>query len=283
MIKRIIAAVVALCAMTAPAQAVTPWDPIPLTIPSLKAWWDASYTPGVAQVGSVAVQVNDRSGNGEFIGSLAYSDPGYGSSTINGLNTLTFSGAQGMQTNDASFSRFLFPASTVFVLSRWVNDQQNSVLWSAVAGGTIRYNLHIPFLLKNYFDFGDPLHYPQVRLQASTSAGTHIIVALGNYATGALQLNQDGTVQTTGSLAGVPTPTFLCPLVVGQNSGCGTTPTLFFTGLLGEVLVYNTQLTTAQIQYVEGYLACKWGIQSQLPNTHPYHSVCPSYASPFFF
>jgi hypothetical protein len=44
---------------------------------------------------------------------------------------------------------------------------------------------------------------------------------------------------------------------------------------LNEILVFNTVLTTAQAQLVEGYLAWKWGLQSQLPAAHPYKSASP--------
>lgn len=44
---------------------------------------------------------------------------------------------------------------------------------------------------------------------------------------------------------------------------------------LGEMISYYTSLTTIQRQQVEGYLAAKWGIQSQLPNTHPYFAANP--------
>ena len=40
-------------------------------------------------------------------------------------------------------------------------------------------------------------------------------------------------------------------------------------GTIGEVILYNTALTTSQRQQVEGYLAYKWGLQSNLPSTHP--------------
>jgi hypothetical protein len=44
---------------------------------------------------------------------------------------------------------------------------------------------------------------------------------------------------------------------------------------LNEALVFNSVLTTAQTQLVEGYLAWKWGLQTQLPVAHPYKSASP--------
>ena len=49
-----------------------------------------------------------------------------------------------------------------------------------------------------------------------------------------------------------------------------------FNGFFHEVLVYNTPLTVAERQTVEGYLAWKWGLQNQLPPFHMYASVAPS-------
>jgi hypothetical protein len=37
-----------------------------------------------------------------------------------------------------------------------------------------------------------------------------------------------------------------------------------------ETIIYSTSLSTAQRQQVEGYLGWKWGLQSNLPTTHPF-------------
>ena len=39
---------------------------------------------------------------------------------------------------------------------------------------------------------------------------------------------------------------------------------------LAEVLIYDNNLSSEQKAQVEGYLAWKWGLQGQLPTTHPY-------------
>jgi hypothetical protein len=49
-----------------------------------------------------------------------------------------------------------------------------------------------------------------------------------------------------------------------------------FNGFFHEVIVYNTELTGAQRQTVEGYLAWKWGLQNQLPPFHMYASTAPN-------
>jgi hypothetical protein len=58
-----------------------------------------------------------------------------------------------------------------------------------------------------------------------------------------------------------------CP-PAGPNSG-GINGTQNFIGTMHEALLFTTALTTPQRQQVEGYLAQKWGLTSQLPAGHP--------------
>lgn len=46
-----------------------------------------------------------------------------------------------------------------------------------------------------------------------------------------------------------------------------------FEGFIGEVIAYNTSLTASQRQQIEGYLAHKWGLQTNLPVGHPFRSA----------
>jgi hypothetical protein len=47
----------------------------------------------------------------------------------------------------------------------------------------------------------------------------------------------------------------------------------FYYGYMAEILVFSNVLTVADRQRIEGYLAWKWGLQSQLPTLHPYAST----------
>ena len=59
-------------------------------------------------------------------------------------------------------------------------------------------------------------------------------------------------------------------------NGQGGTSTNSYASYLAEVVVFNTGLSLANRQLIEGYLAWKWGLQASLPNTHPYYSATPS-------
>jgi hypothetical protein len=56
-----------------------------------------------------------------------------------------------------------------------------------------------------------------------------------------------------------------------QNNSPGSA----FYGTLCELLVYQGDLSIQARQKVEGYLSWKWGIQSNLPTTHPYKTLNP--------
>jgi hypothetical protein len=71
---------------------------------------------------------------------------------------------------------------------------------------------------------------------------------------------QSGT--SDGSLASSTTYSF------ATNTG--------MNGYFYEILLYNTSFTATQRQQIEGYLAWKWGLQSNLPATHPYVFSPPS-------
>ena len=59
-----------------------------------------------------------------------------------------------------------------------------------------------------------------------------------------------------------------------QISGIGSTK--YWNGYVGEVLIYNKALSDVYRQYIEGYLAWKWGLQNNLPLTHYYYNAAPT-------
>jgi hypothetical protein len=70
---------------------------------------------------------------------------------------------------------------------------------------------------------------------------------------------------TTQDLVSYTAPT------IGSNTATGTA----YNGYLMEMLVYSPAATSTGRQLAEGYLAWKWGIQGNLPVSHPYYSAAP--------
>lgn len=78
-------------------------------------------------------------------------------------------------------------------------------------------------------------------------------------------------VEGTSPLSDIP--------VVGTGiSRIGGRPNQFlqdFHGNIGEILAYDERLNIGDRQQIEGYLAWKWGLESQLPIGHPYKNSPP--------
>ena len=50
-----------------------------------------------------------------------------------------------------------------------------------------------------------------------------------------------------------------------------------FSGEIAEVLVFDEQINSVSRQKIEGYLAHKWNLSSQLPELHPYADAPPAF------
>jgi hypothetical protein len=83
----------------------------------------------------------------------------------------------------------------------------------------------------------------------------------------------NGTAGTLYSTSSGGTTNIVANFELGNWSG-DTART--FNGGIGEFIYYNRILSTTEIQQVEGYLGWKWGLQTNLPNTHPYYSATPT-------
>lgn len=81
------------------------------------------------------------------------------------------------------------------------------------------------------------------------------------------------TTFTNGGIANIATDDN------GYGLGCirapGAVLALTLNGFIYEVIAFLTELPSAQRQAVEGYLALKWGVTSNLPATHPFRSLPP--------
>jgi hypothetical protein len=81
---------------------------------------------------------------------------------------------------------------------------------------------------------------------------------------------QTGTSVNTTASSGWAAPN--TNNVIGVEPATGN---WYYDGNIGEIIVFNTALTTSQRQQVEGYLAHKWGLSLSIPSTHPFYSIRP--------
>ena len=85
---------------------------------------------------------------------------------------------------------------------------------------------------------------------------------------------------TTSGFNGTKVPQQFSPSATGV--GCrpltsdGASITELFIGTMHELIILNQLPTVAIRQQIEGYLAWKWGIQGNLPASHPFKNAPPS-------
>jgi len=98
----------------------------------------------------------------------------------------------------------------------------------------------------------------QVVAGISSATGTNV------YANGYVVASSVSSAMTT------PTPTPMAQTLTVN----GMKPTVS-SNYVAELMVFNVALSDTQRQFVEGYLAWKWGFSNLLPPTHPYYIYAP--------
>lgn len=255
-----------------------PYANLPSKLPSLAAWYDFSNASTVTASGGKLSQITDLSGNGETLAQASSgSQPGYGSTTINGLNTVNFTGSQVILSNDTTFSRLFFMSTgmTMAFVQYPANGSADTFeIWSGSATPFFNFENGI------YWDWSFGQGSPS-RLHTSGSSTAPHIWVLNATPSATENIWLDGSLLTSGSTNAVTS--YNCPLAVGDAAGCseshGSSP---WSGQLGEIVLYSSQLTSNQQQEIVGYLACKWKLQANLPASHPYRNRCPYFPDAFF-
>jgi len=250
----------------------------PGKIANLSAWYDASNTASLSVFGSSIAAWSDASGSGNTLAQATASrEPTLVSSGINGLPSVAFSGVQYLMTNNGAFSTNLFNESTVFVVTNQANStQDSSVMFSGLYNTDPHWGLRLSEGGATRFDFDNTT---TGRLSANDAVtGAVLWSAGGSIGSHAQYVRKNGNLLKSdagpaASAAGA------YPLAVGATAQ-GSSAGYFFTGQLGEIVIYNRYLSATESAEVEGYLACKWGLQSRLPANHPYRYACPQGGSP---
>lgn len=252
---------------------------IPSDINGLAMWVDPSDTSSIATVGSYVTGVTDKAGNYTFqiknnLYSNVYLNNHLGLYFNNGANLITGSGP--IATNGNHFA--------VMVTSwRNVNNARDS-LWSF--NGTRSYAVQSSASNNTFpgeLDYGGTSGTP-INNSTSTNSFTNSISRYNNYHIISVVFNKTGN-QIYHRLNGI-----LNSSTHSYNNSLPNNCTDFriyrnrsgqkMDGDMHEFIMYNTLPGTGgtditYLQQIEGYLAHKFALQSQLPNGHPYKNNAP--------
>jgi hypothetical protein len=228
------------------------YGPAPVTSPLLPGagcvlWLDASTLTG-----SSITSWPDKSGIGNNAsgGSTSLVSSGVnGLTTVNNTTATSFTGSLANSSAVTFFIMFKATGNAFYPVEFTLNGGSN---YFYVGGPNGNYNTFI-------FYYGSGGGFSQMFLMTATS-DPMLISFTGNasFAT--------GRINGSNNFSNAPGFNFN---FTGYTLGAYPAQTC-------EVLMYNTILTSNQINTVEGYLAWKWGTQALLPAAHPYSTARPT-------
>jgi hypothetical protein len=275
-------AVMAALAATGPATAAD-WTPAYLDKSSLTAWYDAADASTITESGGVVSQWRDKSGHGRHLnqGTADY-QPTTGAETRNGKKVLDFARASMAA---STFDNTRNETFAIIVFNTDVAPDNADSGTTRIADITL--NTATPNDARCYCGFGTA--YPSdsgnmigCKLGTSVnryssiaySANTWMMYGFGRNTTdGEIWLN--GTRNVLFSDLTVTSPATTQRIAFGGSEDALDR----LDGQIAEVVVFSTMPTPPDRQLVEGYLAHKWGLQGDLPPSHPFYSTAPTVSS----
>ena len=214
------------------------------SFPGIRLWVDANNVDGDTTAdnlsnGSSVTQWIDQSGNTNHPGAST-NKPTYTASGLNEKGILTFTQAQSMNITDDSGIR---------VIAAVLKQSASQTAATKPFGGDQTLTS-----MNQKFTLG---------AMDSGVSTTSFRVVVWQMSPGAYSLYVDGT--NKGSSTSSLTPAAFDK--VGNN----------FAGSIAEVIAYDDALSDGVRQKLEGYLAHKWGLVSNLPSTHAYAVDKPAF------
>lgn len=239
---------------------------LPTSISNIQLWLDAKDNNTLILSGSSVTQWKDKSG-------LGYNATVHnGSATYNstGFNTLP-----AVQINSGGFIASSPSGTFNNGITFFVVFQKNGASLGQYAEGIIaKTNNNIPAPIDMYGNTrltSGNYTIPSV-FNITTATGLNLLVSTVNSASWYEYVNGNlsFTSNSTNSFSDTVSNIYL---------GTRADKAVNFLGVVSEVIVYNRILTTTERQSIEGYLAAKWNISTNLPITHPYFQPSSSLLS----
>jgi hypothetical protein len=227
-------------------------DPVsPADYTNLNLWLDASdsstlfantnfSTPATSSVAGW----KDKSGNDYHATAPSGAEPTTGAASINGKNVLNWSVSKKMNRSTPTSANWL----DVYVVAKWNGgtsfSNHNGLFGGTASGdGGLLGNSDSPGtgIASGWFD--------NFYLNGSVSSTSGVINSMSSAFIASI--SKDSAVSVTGYQVGFDR--------VWPNRG--------WDGVIAEVLAFGTKLSVSERQKIEGYLAHKWGVSVESPNT----------------
>ena len=239
----------------------------PQLISGLALWLDAADQTTVTLSGTNVTQWADKSINltNAVAGALTY--PSYQSKTLNELPVITMRGTNDYFLVSNNFSPAQYPSLCYYIVMRVANSQSTNFagVLSTHNGTTWGRSLGLgnsgTSLQQGYFG--------NLQNIVTCVKERWLLVSLQFVTTVSAIMYQNGVA--TNAFAS-PTGTNATGFKIGSYSSAGSYATYNANFDVAEILVYGANQTISERQSLEGYLAWKWGLLTNLPVTHPFRN-----------
>jgi len=228
---------------------------VPTTMPSLNLWLDAQDPTTIATSGSVITSWADKSGRSLAAVPIGINVPLYYPTY---LPYVDFNASQSLVVANWGYTTgwsVFVCMNTVILNPRWLISpypDANLIMMGMAEGTSKIFNAYLP---------GAPSDVTGAHIEYTSAQNT-------NDGASAFAWWRDGTLQTlTETSAGVPANPSASLGIGGNIDGSADIGGQY---QIYEILVFNTYLSTEERQRIEGYLAWKWGLETNLPLNHPW-------------
>lgn len=225
---------------------------VPPDIRGLSLWLDANDAATITHAAGAVSRWNDKSGNAyHATQGTGTNQPITNTRTINSKNVLDFDGSNDYMLLPSGL--YSIPASdnTLFAVAATDNIATvNQHIFSGANGGAGRHRMLINASTTNNVNYSNSATGVAATKTITTDTNPHIV--LGHCATTTGSLYYDGGTATTATTSNVT----LTAIRIGSFAG-GVTSLL--NGIIAEVIIYNSALSTTDLNRVGNYLKSKWG------------------------
>ena len=253
----------------------------PTSIAGLTLWLDGADTSSMTFSGTNITQWRDKSGQG--YNQVGYNNPQYSSLTkgviFNGTTNYFASATSGGSLRIPTATHCLIAVHSPTTISGNYTGNTSLFRFQGVVGTAVTY-IVFPYMFgttpRGYINSQDSTttQYDTGVLVENSAANTQNLI-VANIASGSQEIYKNGNRQSSGTAFLSNTTSDFFALGCQNWTYINGQQYELYSGTMYEVMVFNTTITTAQRQQVEGYLAWKWGLQGSLPPTHPYKSFPP--------
>jgi hypothetical protein len=236
-----------------------------------RIWVDGSDPLGTGTPpanGTAVTSWKDKSGNSNHM--AATTNGTYSANSLNGFGTITFNNSM----YRSALTNVLYYPADVYVVVK-VNSLTTAAdicgisQVSADSFNSLTFSEHTQSRWHN--GSSSFLRTPNT-VSTTNETSTNFLIMSWSIGNSNFYIYRNGVLlrsTTTYSWTRPASVVFL----LGKRIDSGTTGQML--GSIAEVIVYNSQLTTTDRQKVEGYLAWKWNLKTQLQTNHPYYNVPP--------